>query len=132
MRYYCKEVSDLALLVAMTSCGEIMFQFMTGNNNDASVQAFLIKLAQHLDHHKPDWRSNHVLLLDNCPSHKTKATLEVLDRLQIPTVFSAPASYIVIPVEQLFASIKALDLNMREEPDPSEFGDGNIRKFTVK
>jgi len=36
-RHYTNEVNDLSLLVAVVSDGTIIFQFMTGNNNDTSV-----------------------------------------------------------------------------------------------
>ena len=105
---------------------------MTGNNNDVSVQSFLASVFGHLDTHVRDWRQTHMLMLDNCPSHKTKGTVELLERHRVPTTFTAPASYLAVPAEQIFKKIKCLDLDLHAEPDKDKLGDLNIRKLTVK
>ena len=128
MHFYSQEVTDLALLVALSSEGDILFQFLSGPNNYVSVQSFLAALAAHFDLHKSEWS----LLLDNCPSHKTQDTLKLLESLRIPTVFSAPASYIAIPVGQLFGQLKSLDLKSKPDPNPDDFEDETIKKFTNK
>ncbi len=50
----------------------------------------------------------------------------------MPTVFTAPASYVAVPAEQLFKKIKCLDLNLHPEPDIEKLNDLNIRKLSVK
>ncbi len=59
------------MLAVISSEGDLFFQFLKGNSNEASVAAFIYDLAAELDIAKEEWRSNHVLLMDNCPSHKT-------------------------------------------------------------
>ncbi len=95
------------------------------------MQGFLLSLAHHLDAHNPGWRANYILVLDNCPSHKTSATLKLLEQLRFPTVFSAPASYAAIPVEELFGKIKCLNLDSKPEPDISSLGNPKISKLTL-
>ena len=80
-RYHFKEVKDLALLAAISTEGDIFFQFLTGSNNSQSVMGFIGELVVHLDKHRPCWRKDHVVLLDNCPSHKTKEVLGLLEHL---------------------------------------------------
>ncbi len=52
--------------------------------------------------------------MDNCPSHKTQDTLYLLSVLKIPTIFTAPASYLAVPIEGLFAAIKQKDFERDE------------------
>jgi hypothetical protein len=71
-----------------------------------SVASFFVSLIAELDAAQPDWRESHVLLLDNCASHKTNLVLSVLDAGGFSVIFSAPASYLAMPVEGIFALIK--------------------------
>ena len=111
-------MSGLSIMLAITSEGSIFFQFLDGNNNECSVSAFFVALADHLDHHFSDWRDTHMLLLDNCPSHKTSLTMNTLERLNMPVLFSAPASFKAIPVEGMFGAIKGIDFSKIADPDP--------------
>jgi hypothetical protein len=54
-------------------------------------------------------RENSILLLDNCPSHKTALFRRIIHVLKVPVIFSAAASYFAIPVEKVFASLKIRD-----------------------
>jgi hypothetical protein len=90
------------MFTAVTNQGDIFFQFVKGYSNEASVAAFFVELSKALDHSKPNWRSNHLLLLDNCSTHKTDTVTRLISRLSIPTMYSAPASYLVAPIERLF------------------------------
>ncbi len=96
-------------MLAVSSDGDRYFQFLRGTNNEASVSAFFFELASYLDITKPDWRDSHVLLLDNCSSHKTKITRTVLRNLGFKVMFSAPASFLSAPVEMLFGAVKRKD-----------------------
>jgi hypothetical protein len=59
------------MLVAISNEGDVFFQFLKGNCNEASVSAFIYELAQALDKLRPGWRSRYILLMDNCATHKT-------------------------------------------------------------
>ena len=98
-------------MLALSSGGDIFFQYMDGNNNECSVAAFFIALGDHLDEHRPGWRETHIILLDNCPSHKTQMMMKKLDQLDAPIIFSAPASFKAIPIEGIFGAIKATDFS---------------------
>lgn len=71
-----------------------------------SVAAFLTQLSSELDQHEKGWRETHVLVLDNCSSHKTQLVRDVLQRAGFPTLFTAPASYLACPVEEIFSLMK--------------------------
>lgn len=96
-------------MLAAASSGEILFQFLDGNNNEATVSNFIIEMTTELDRILPEWRNSHVLLLDNCPSHKTPIVRKIIAGLRVPVLFSAPASYKSIPVELFFAALKGQD-----------------------
>jgi hypothetical protein len=75
-----KKVSGLSIMVAVSSIGDIYFQYLDGNNNQTSVAAFFIMLAGELSKMRVDWQKNHVLLLDNCSSHKTPLVKTILKK----------------------------------------------------
>ena len=116
----------------MSSEGEVIYRFLDGNNNEASVTSFLCDMVGELDRYRPDWRKDYVLKLDNCASHKTLFTRQAIERLEIPTIFSAPASFLVAPVEGVFGAIKAINFNSVSEPEIEEFKDKGIKKLTNK
>ena len=131
-RWFKKLVSGMSILLAATSNGEIFFQFLDGNNNQESMAEFLVLLSEQLDYHIADWRDTHVLLLDNCPSHKTAAVKEVLHKLQVPTIYSAPASFLAIPVEGLFGAIKGKNFLNEADPDAETLRALGVKKLTNK
>ena len=85
-----------------------------------------------LDEHISDWRDKYVVLLDNCPAHTSVAAYSVMAYLQIPILFSAPASYSAIPVEGVFGALKAIDLDQLPEPNTARISTTNSRKPTTK
>ena len=96
-------------MAAVSTLGDIYFSFIDGNNNDGSFASFLIGLEQQLNERRPDWRETHVFLLDNCSIHKTQLARKILANLGYPVIYSAPASFIAIPVEGIFGVLKAVD-----------------------
>ena len=77
---------------------------------------YLISLINTLDRLLPNWRSDHLLVLDNCPAHVGKLTQRVLLNLSVPHMYTAPASYPALAVEAMFARIKMLDLSPIDMP----------------
>ena len=131
-RNFKTDVSGLSIMLAITSSGDIFFEFMDGNNNECSVSSFFLALGDQIDKHHPDWRETHLLLLDNCPSHKTALTMKTLEQLDVPVIFSGPASFKAIPVEGMFGAIKAIDFAKIADPDPRLVSNKHIKKFTQK
>lgn len=108
------------------------FQFLDGSNNEASVSSFLILLSRELDKDDESWRSSHVLVLDNCACHKTQLVRDVLKKAGFPTLFTAPASYLAYPVEQIFSLIKKIKLDDATTPIVPDARSRNITRLTNK
>ncbi len=60
---------------------------------------------------KPDRRKSHVLLLDNCSSHKTILARDILKKMSLNTISSAPGFFLTLPVERVFGMIKRKKIN---------------------
>jgi transposase len=67
-----------------------------------------------LDAHDPEWRQKSVVVLDNCPSHTSRNVKKVIKHLSIPALFTAPASFVCLPVEGFFAAIKGKEHNLEK------------------
>ena len=80
------------------------------------MNIFLRKLVLKLDQEDAEWRSNTVLLLDNAPYHKSDSTMNLMQGLKIPVLFTGPHSYDAAPIELLFAAFKSCDVNPRHLP----------------
>jgi hypothetical protein len=111
-----RSTSGISILLAVSSDGIRFFQFMDGINNQDSIQAFFLGLVTNLDRVRPQWRETHFILLDNMSSHKTSQTLALFEKLRMPYMFSAPASYKSIPVESVFMHLKLTDFRIRTLP----------------
>lgn len=83
--------------------------------NTLTFSDYLLRLVEKLDEERPGWRRNHVLLLDNAPSHTSETTLRLLSSLKILTCFAAPASYAALPVERLFGILKQKNFTKKVE-----------------
>jgi hypothetical protein len=115
-RTYKHTFSGMQVLLAVTSEGSTYFEFLKGINNEISVQSFFIELATQLDKTRPGWRDKHILLLDNCSSHKTQQSRAIIQGLGFNTMFSAPASFRCMPVEYIFGTLKKTDLSKVTTP----------------
>ncbi len=118
------------MFTVISNEGDIFFQFVKGNSNESSVSAFILELSNTLNNLKPNWRSDHILLLDNSSTHKTDTMMKLLSSLSIPTLFSAPASYLVAPIERLFGSLKNCNFETRDTPSILAEALPAARKFT--
>ena len=74
------------------------------------MQLYVAELIAHLDRVRPNWRETHIFLLDNMSSHKTQRTKRLFEALEVPYMFTAPASFMATPVESLFKYLKLTDL----------------------
>jgi hypothetical protein len=81
------------------STGKCIYMFSTGNHNEVTQYSFFEKFFKHMDIHERDWRSRHLLLLDNCSVHKTTLVRKQLALARVPFMYTAPASYSGLPVE---------------------------------
>ena len=80
---------------------------MQSNSNNKMKDIFLRQLVLKLDKEDASWRDKRVLLLDGAPYHTSESTLQLMEGLQIPVLFTGPHSYDAVPIELLFASFKS-------------------------
>ena len=64
-----------------------------------------------LDEQRKGWRNDTVFQLDGASWHTSRETIEVIERLKIPIIISAPYSYDAAPVERFFAYVKRGNIN---------------------
>ena len=80
------------------------------------MEIFLLQLVLKLDQEDAEWRKNTVLLLDNAPYHTSESSIDLMEGLNIPLLFTGPHSYDAAPIELLFAAFKSADINPRHIP----------------
>ena len=80
------------------------------------MEIFLRQLVLKLDQEDAEWRENTVLLLDNAPYHTSESSIDLMEGLNIPLLFTGPHSYDAAPIELLFAAFKSADINPRHIP----------------
>ncbi len=68
-------------------------------------------LVNTLDIERPTWRNNHILMHDNCPGFVAEDSKKVLSHLNVPCILTSPASFLALPVEGIFAALKAKNFN---------------------
>ena len=90
------------------------------------------EIVDHLDKLKLDWRFSHVLMMDNMSSHKTQQTISILQYLQVPICYTAPASFKALPIEGVFAALKGVDFRQREIPEQVMRRDSESSTMTHK
>ena len=73
-----------------------------------------------------------MLVLDNCTSHKTQLVRDVLQRAGFPTLFTAPASYLACPVEEIFSLMKKVNIDDISTPVLPDVASRNISRLTNK
>lgn len=115
MRTFMDDVNNVNLFLCVFSDGDRVFQFTTGTNNQVTFCSFLFDLVGHLDRHRPNWRRDHCLCLDNMSGHRTDLSLAVFRHLKVPVAFTAPASMTAMPVERVFGLLKCQQLSLPEK-----------------
>ena len=106
----------VTLVLAIDSLGNLFYAMADVNSSNDLMLIFLTSLVELLDQKRPAWRRDTIVLLDGAPYHTSKRTLELLSKLDVPTVISGPYSYAGAPVERVFAFLKSGDLNPKAIP----------------
>lgn len=94
------------MFAALDSNGEVYLSLLQSNSNNKVMEIYLRQLILKLDQEDFNWRDNTVLLLDNAPYHSSESSIELMEGLNIPVLFTGPHSYDGAPVELLFAAFK--------------------------
>jgi len=69
-----------------------------------------------LNKERIDWRTDTILVWDNAPYHSSAATMEILEELKIPVIFTGPHSYDFAPCELFFSWFKSDCFNPERLP----------------
>ena len=69
-----------------------------------------------LDKEDANWREKTVILHDNAAYASSESTLELMEGLMIPVLFTGPHSFNAAPIELFFAAFKADDVNPERIP----------------
>ena len=57
---------------------------MIKTSNQITLTSFIIDLIKYLDRVRPDSRTNHIILLDNCAALKTLLAMDIFNKLEVP------------------------------------------------
>ena len=102
------------MISGLDSRGNIYFSLVQSNCNAKIMELFFAALVKKLDNHKPNWRTTHTIMLDNAAYHTSSQAIDFLRKLDVPVIFTGPHSYTAAPIELLFSSLKAVDINPRK------------------
>ena len=106
----------ISMFIAIDTNGKTYLTLLQSNTNNRIMDIYLRQLVLKLDQEDKDWRNNTVILLDGAPYHCSEMTLELMEGLKIPTLFTGPHSYDAVPAELYFAAFKADDVNPSKIP----------------
>ena len=104
------------MLLAFDNKGNVWYALSTQNTNSSTFSVFMKHLAGTLDADRPGWRDTSVLLIDNASYHRSAKTLEALEKLELPIMYTGPYSFSIAACELFFANLKRGDLNPTELP----------------
>ena len=111
-----KALMRISLVLAFDNHGNVYFSLSDHNSNSDTFSLFMQHLAKALDADRPGWRQNTIILLDNASYHKSTATIEVLEALILPVMYSGPYSFNIAPCELLFSLLKRDVINPNDLP----------------
>jgi len=69
-----------------------------------------------LDNERPAWREDTVLLMDGASYNRAPETIQHMQLLRMPVIFSGPYGYDSSPCELFHANFKSVDLNPEQLP----------------
>ena len=104
------------MFLAIDSNGKTYLTLLQSNTNNKIIEIYLRQLVLKLDKEDKNWRSNTVILLDGAPYHTSENTLELMEGLRVPVLFTGPHSYDAVPCELWFAAFKSDDVNPSKVP----------------
>ena len=94
------------MTLAFSNNGDFAFALSDQHTDSTTFSLFMKHFADALDAKQPDWRKTTVILLDNASYHKSKKTLEFLEQLELPIMYSGPYSFRIAACELAFSRLK--------------------------
>lgn len=86
-------VPRISMILALDMKGSVFLTLVQSNSNSKIMEIYLHQLVRKLDEERPGWRQSTLLMWDNAPYHSTPSTLNVLEKLKVPVIFTGPHSY---------------------------------------
>ena len=111
----------ITMFLALDTADEVYLSLLQSNSNNRVMEIYLRQLVLKLDREDINWRANTVILLDNAPYHTSEGTLDLMEGLRLPILFTAPHSYDAAPIELLFAAFKSKDINPWHVPQGKRY-----------
>ena len=123
---------SISFIWVISSLGNWFVSNLTENNNSQTFIEYLQRLY--------DWITNDngvaiqrvILILDNCPIHKSRKTLDILNSIGWRVIFLAPYAPEWAPIELMFSTLKSrLNRNCRNQAVNLSRDEGikNIREW---
>jgi len=94
------------VMMAITNHNVFAYVISSSGHNEHSYCNFMISLCKKLQELGPETVQNSIFYADNAPFHVSKLCKQLLQILQIPTLFSPVAACDFSPIEGLFAILK--------------------------
>ena len=105
-----------SVIAAIDTNGNSYFTVLHGNVDSDVFSLFVTWLVKILDVEDVNWWDNTVLILDGASIHWSETTSNMLIRLGVSYMISAPYNFRGAPVEMFFSALKANELNPGSHP----------------
>ena len=106
----------VSMIVGVDKRGNIYLCLTQSNSNRSIMSLFMQELVKKLDRQNEHWRNSTVIQWDGASYHKSKATMQMLERLRVPITMSGPYSFDTAVAELFFSKFKADDINPNAVP----------------
>ena len=110
----CTVSPRITMIAALDNFGDVYISLLQYNTNQYTFAEYVQDLADNLDEDRPGWRKNTVWQLDGAKYHKTPMLKELLQKLKIKAMISAPYSYDGAVAELFFSMFKRDHINIQE------------------
>ena len=110
----------LSLITALDSNGYVFLSLVQANSNTSMMKLFFSHYIKLMNAKKPNWRDDHIILLDNATYHTSGSMMDFYEEYNVPIIFTGPHSYSAAPVELFFAHFKRVDINTGNLPTGKE------------
>ena len=106
----------ISMIVAMDTLGSVYLTLTQANTTTSVIEIYLRQLTLKLDKDRPHWRQDTIMVWDNASYHCNDTTMQVLEDLRIPVLFTGPHSYDFAPCELFFSYFKSASFNPERLP----------------
>ena len=106
----------ISMITGLDTDGRVYLSLLQANSNSCVIEIYIRALAKLLDRENKQWRDDTIILFDGARYHNSEATINLLEALNIPILYTGPHSYAGVPIELWFSAFKSCDINPRKIP----------------